>query len=242
MKALPKHDEPVIESIDSFLGQKLNDFRNKVGWTLSELGEKIGVSHQQIHKYEQGVTKLSANTLYKLSRLFNTSPNSFFEGFDANSFSESKNNNNDELYLNKKNKLNILLIEDNPADEFLVRKILNNSEYESNIFCLHDGEEVMDFLRKKLNITPFPRPDIILLDLNLPNVNGQSILRSLKQDRGLQDIPVLVITNSLSKKDMELSYKNYASGYMTKSFDFDTFQNNLLTAIKYWTETVILPS
>lgn len=237
MKRLPKYDEHVIESIDSFLGQKLNDFRNKVGWTLSDLGEKIGVSHQQIHKYEQGTTKLSANTLHKLSQLFNTCPNSFFEGF-----SESKNTNNDELSLNKKNKLNILLIEDNPADEFLVRKILNNSEYESNIFCLHDGQEVMDFLRKKLNITPFPRPDIILLDLNLPNVNGQSILRSLKQDRDLQDIPVLVITNSLSKKDMETSYKNYASGYMTKSFDFNTFQDNLLTAIKYWTKTVILPS
>ncbi len=242
MKPLVTNDDQPIEPIDLFLGQKLKDFRIKVGWTLSDLAEKIGVSHQQIHKYEYGSTKMSANTLYKLSRLFNTTPNSFFEGFVPEDVADKSENSNDNISLNKKEKINILLIEDNSADEFLVRKILNSSKYESNIFCLHDGQEVIDFLRRKLNITPFPRPDIILLDLNLPNVSGHSILKSLKQDRDLQNIPVLVITNSLSKKDMENCYKNHASGYMSKSFDYKTFQNNLLKAIGYWVETVILPS
>lgn len=231
-----------IDPIDCFLGKKLRYFRTKVGWTLSDLAAQLGVSHQLVYKYEYGMTKISANTLYKLSQIFHTTPHSFYEGLSENNFKNNLENQQDSISLDKKEKINILLVEDNPADEFLVRKILDSSKYKSNLFCLHEGQEVMNFLRKKLDMTPFPKPDIILLDLNLPHVNGNSILKSLKQDREFQNIPVIVITNSLSKKDMENCYKNHASGYMSKAFDFNVFQNNLIKTIGYWADTVILPS
>lgn len=242
MQQVMTSDNLPIDPLDLFLGKKLKHYRTKVGWTLSDLSARLGVSHQLVHKYEYGFTKISANTLYKLSQLFHITPNSFYEGFYESDSANNLNNEEDSLSFKKKEKINILLIEDNPADEFLLRKILDSSQYKTNLFCLHDGQDVMNFLRKNLGMTLFQKPDLILLDLNLPHVNGISVLKSLKQDREFQNIPVIVITNSLSKKDMENCYKNFASGYMSKSFDFNTFKNNLLKAVGYWVDTVILPA
>lgn len=233
--------ENEVSPIDLFLGNKLRDFRNKVGWTLADLAEKSGVSHQQIHKYEQGYTKISASMLYKFSKIFSTTPNAFFEGFNPEQMLNINQLTEGMINLEPKTHINLLLVEDNPADEFLVRKALEKLDYKFNIYCLHEGEDVLVFLRKKQSTTSFQRPDIILLDLNLPKVSGQSILKSIKQDREIQDIPVLVLTSSLNKMDMINAYKNHASGYISKSFDYEVFEKNLKTAISYWVDAVVLP-
>lgn len=226
------------KELDIFLGKKLRDFRERVGWTLTELGEKVGVSHQQIHKYEQSDSKIAASMLYKFAQVFDANPNAFFEGFNPQSLEIVKD---DIISLKQKDVINILLIEDSSADEFLIRKALENCGHQFNFYCLHESEEVFSFLRRKLAIAPFPRPDIILLDLNLPKVNGLSILKSLKQDREIQDIPIIVLTSSLNKMDMINAYKNHASGYISKSFDFNVFQESLQKTINYWVGAVVLP-
>lgn len=241
MKKATHNTETEINPVDIYVGQKLRDFREKVGWTLSDLADKVGVSHQQIHKYEQGLTKISASMLYKLTTIFKTTSNCFFDGFNPEAFQTKEIKIDDLISLETKGHINLLLIEDNPADEFLVRKVLESAKYQFEIYCLHEGDEVLDFLRHKISLTSFSRPDIILLDLNLPKVNGLSILRALKQDRDLQGIPVLVLTSSLSKMDMVNAYKNYASGYIIKSFEFEVFKKNLLMALNYWVETVVFP-
>lgn len=226
-------------ALDLFLGKKLKDYRQKLGWTLAEMAEKIGVSHQQIHKYEQGLTKISATLLYKLSQMFSISPNCFFDGFDAAALSINREGL---ISTKKKDVINILMIEDNPADEYLSREALKKSGHNFNIYCLKDRDEVFNFLRRQIDISPFTRPDIILLDLNLPKVSGHAILKALKQDRDLQDIPVIVLTSSLNRTDMVNSYKNHASGFIVKSFDYDVFEKSLQTAINYWVDAVILPN
>jgi CheY-like chemotaxis protein/DNA-binding XRE family transcriptional regulator len=240
MDTKDKQSSDEVKSLDTYMGQKLRSYREKVGWTLSKLAEKVDVSHQQIHKYEQGLSKLSASMLYKLSLIFQTSPTSFFEGFSPE-HTKIKDESNDLLSLSTKEEINLLLIEDNPYDEFLVRKVLEKTPHNFNIYVLHDGEMVLSFLRNKLLSTPFSRPDIILLDLNIPKVDGLSLLRSIKQDRDLQEIPIIVLTSSLSKVDMLNAYKNHASGYISKSFELDVFKKKLEATLSYWIEAVVLP-
>lgn len=228
-----------VRRIDIFLGKKLRDFRERVGWTLTELGERVGVSHQQIHKYENADSKISASMIFKFAQVFETNPNSFFDGFNIIDLDFQRG---DTISLKQKDIINILLIEDSSADEFLIRKALENCGHQFNIYCVHDSEEVFNLLRRKVSIAPFPRPDLILLDLNLPKMNGLSILKSLKQDREIQDIPIIVLTSSLNKMDMINAYKNHASGFISKSFDFNVFQKNLQTTIDYWVEAVVLPT
>lgn len=231
-----------FDPIDVHLGQRLRNFRSRVGWTLMELANRVGVSHQQIHKYEQGQSKISAGMLYKLAAVFSTPPSSFFEGYNPEKHMPAPLIiQNDIISLKAKDEIKLLLIEDSASDEFLVRKVLETFPHKFEIYCLHNGEDAIHYLKGRVNPAPFIRPDIILLDLNLPKLGGLAILRAIKQDRDIQDIPVLVLTNSLSKQDMLNAYKNFASGYISKSFDFTTFKKNLQTALTYWVDAVILP-
>jgi CheY-like chemotaxis protein len=172
--------------------------------------------------------------------IVSTSFNAFLEGYNPETLKDELTPNNDIISLHTKDKVNLLLIEDNSADEFLVRKVLEECPYNFEIYCIHNGEEAIHYLKKRTS-GPFTKPDIVLLDLNLPKLNGISVLRAIKQDRDIQDIPVLVLTNSLSKKDMMTAYKNFASGYISKSFDSYAFKKNLQTALTYWIDAVILP-
>lgn len=227
------------DPLDQFLGKKLKEFRQKVNWTLSDLASRVKLSHQQIHKYEQAQSKISATMLYQLARLFNTTPNSFFEGFvpPAHATIDQK----DLITTHKKELIHLLLIEDNPADEYLVRRALANSQYEFNIYLMSSGKDVLHFLRNR-DLHPFAKPDIILLDLHLPEMSGHDVLRAFKQDRDMQEIPVIIMTNSLNKLDLSKAYKNHASGYIAKSFEYDKFETSLLQTLDYWVNAVILPT
>ena len=228
--------------IDMYIGQKLREYRVKRKMTLSDLAEMLEVSHQQIHKYELGQTKIPASTLYKLACVFSASPNCFFDGFDPQKFKISFPGDNDRIVFKPERSVNVLLVEDNAADEFLVRKVFESCPLKINLYVLHEGEGVLEFLRRKWTLSLSQRPDLIILDLHLPDISGLSLLKSIKVDRDLQDIPTLILTSSVSRKDMVAVYKNYAGGYICKSLDFQTFKKNMLTAMNYWCEAVVLPT
>ncbi len=228
-------------SIDEYVGQKLRDFRKRANITLFDLALKVGLSHQQIHKYELGQTKISTGMLYKFCKIFSVTPNCFFEGFNfENALALSHQDGDIENY-KKINRLNLLLIEDSAEDQFLFRRALEEYNLNVNMYCIHDGEEFFNIIKTKSNITHIPMPDIIFLDLNMPKINGISLLKSIKQNRELQYIPIIILTGSISRKDVMNAYKNYASGYIKKSFEYETFKENLHIALTYWTEAVILP-
>lgn len=227
-----------INPIDTYVGKKVRERRQKLGWTLMELAQKLGVSHQQIQKYEQGTTRVSAGALYQLSRIFQTNQNYFFDGFSTTPAPESDG----VIHLEPLQELNIIVIEDDAADELLTRKALKECDFIANVHALHDGEEAIQFLRHCHEQIQFPRPDLILLDLNMPKRDGHMVLKEIKRDRNIQDIPVIILTNSVNRQEMISAYKNGASGYLCKSFDFNLFKQHINNIMHYWGGTVALPS
>jgi two-component system, chemotaxis family, response regulator Rcp1 len=135
----------------------------------------------------------------------------------------------------------ILLVEDNPADVRLIREALKESKILNNLSVVEDGVEAMDFLRKKGKYASSVRPDLILLDLNLPRKNGREVLAEVKSDEKLKRIPVVIMTVSDDEKDILISYNSHANCYIKKPLDFDQF-NQVVQAIEnFWFTIVCLP-
>lgn len=133
-------------------------------------------------------------------------------------------------------KLRILLVEDNPDDVLIAERSLKkgNMGERSELFVVQDGQEALDFLYRQGNHTGAPRPDLILLDLNLPKIDGQEVLETIKQDDGLRRIPVIVLTISEREEDMVKAYDSGASGYITKPPSTAEFAKVIETVLDYW--------
>ena len=230
-----------LKELDVFIGKRLREKRHKLGLTLVQVGKDVGMSHQQIQKYEQAQSRVSAGVLYQLGQFYGISPHYFYQGFTPpHQRSEKKKGN--AVFHNPAKVLHILLVEDNPADELLMRRSLDASNHKINVFCVHDGAQTIDFLRYKQDLdVDFPRPDLILLNLNIPKRDGFNVLKEIKRDRLLQDIPVIALTNGISVEEMVNVYQNYAAGYVCKTFDHALFQANIVTLINYWSSVAVLP-
>jgi chemotaxis family two-component system response regulator Rcp1 len=135
----------------------------------------------------------------------------------------------------------ILLVEDNPADVRLVREALKDSKILNNLSVVEDGVEAMDFLKKKGKYASSSRPDLILLDLNLPRKNGREVLAEVKSDENLKRIPVVIMTVSDDEKDILLTYNAHANCYIKKPLDFDQFNQMVHSIENFWFTIVCLP-
>jgi len=231
-----------IKELDVYVGKRLREKRQKLGMTLAYVAERLSVSHQQIQKYEQAQSRISAGMLYHIGQLYGVPSQYFFDGFQATQQKKGEKVNTDIISHNLEKPLSILLVEDDPTDELLTRRALEAADHKVNIFCVHDGAQAIEFLRYKTMNVDFPRPDIVLLDLNIPKRDGQTVLKEIKRDREIQDIPVIILTNSISVQEMITVYKNQASGYISKSFDYDVFQKNMIGLVDYWSTVVVLPN
>ena len=234
---------PELNPVDVQVGKKVRERRQKLGWTLMDLAERLGVSHQQVQKYEQGTTRISASSLYQISKIFQTNQDYFFSALDKASTPSSADNNVDLIsFANKESPINVLLIEDDASDEIILRKALEKFEVPVSLNVIHDGDEAMRFLKSYDTEFNVERPDLIILDLNIPKRNGHAVLKEVKRDRKLHDIPIIILTNSLSKREMLNVYVNGGAGYICKSFDFEQFKKDLKNAINYWANTAVLPN
>lgn len=224
--------------IDQHIGQRLRHVRKKYQLSQASLAEMVGVSHQQIQQYESGATRVSASTLYSFSRILQVPVSYFFEGYQPETTDEGLS---PVIIQQRERALSILLVEDSAADEMLAREALRNACTNVDIFAVHDGQEALDYLRGRHPMYSGNRPDIILLDLNLPRMDGATLLREIKRDNDLKAIPVVVLTNSLDTDQLLASYRDQASGYCVKSFDVDEFQEKLSKLVTYWS-SMPLPS
>lgn len=136
----------------------------------------------------------------------------------------------------------ILLVEDNPGDADLARETLTNSKIKNNLHVVTDGEKAMDFLRKQGSYASVPRPDIILLDLNLPRKDGREVLAEIKQDEDLKRIPVVILSSSKADEDVLKSYNLHANCYISKPLDFTQFAKVVQAIENFWLSIVILPN
>ena len=137
--------------------------------------------------------------------------------------------------------LNILLVEDYPADIRLMLEIFREGEMANDFHVVTDGVEALRFLRKDGEYSTKPRPDLVFLDLNLPRKHGREVLREMKEDENLCRIPVIVMTSSEAEEDIADVYQNSASCYITKPVDLDEFVNLATVLKQFWLNVVKLP-
>ncbi len=135
----------------------------------------------------------------------------------------------------------ILLIEDNEGDIILTMEALNEGKVGNKISIARDGEQAIQFLNKEGVYSNATRPDLILLDINLPRIDGSEVLIYIKTNPLLESIPVIMLSTSTSEKDVTDSYKNHANSYISKSADLDKFFEVIQKIAYYWTSIVHLP-
>ena len=135
----------------------------------------------------------------------------------------------------------ILLVEDNPGDVRLTQEALKEGKVYNNLHWAKDGVEALEFLKREGKYATAPRPDIILLDLNLPKKDGREVLAVIKSDAALMKIPVVVLTTSKAEEDVVRSYSLHANCYVTKPVDLDKFITVVQSIDRFWLTVVTLP-
>lgn len=136
----------------------------------------------------------------------------------------------------------ILLVEDNIGDARLAKEALKESKIKNDLQIVGDGIDAMDFLHRKGKFTNAPRPDLILLDLNLPRKDGREVLAEIKNDPDLKRIPVVILTISKAEEDILKTYNLHANCYITKPLDLDQFMKVVKSIEDFWLTIVKLPS
>jgi chemotaxis family two-component system response regulator Rcp1 len=138
--------------------------------------------------------------------------------------------------------IEILLVEDNPGDVRLTREALRDGKIYNNLYVVRDGVEAMAFLHKTGQYARAPRPDLILLDLNLPRKDGHEVLAEVKTDESLRRIPVVILTTSQAEEDIIKTYDLHVNCYITKPVDLDQFVKIVKSIEDFWLTIVKLPA
>jgi CheY-like chemotaxis protein len=138
--------------------------------------------------------------------------------------------------------IEILLVEDNPGDVRLTREALQEGKIFNHLSVVGDGERAMDFLRQRGAYAGVSRPDLILLDLNLPRKDGRQVLAEIKADPDLRQIPVVVLTTSRAEQDILQTYNLHANCYIAKPVDFQQFISAVESIHNFWLSVVKLPA
>ena len=139
-------------------------------------------------------------------------------------------------------RIEILLVEDNPGDERLTREALKEGKVYSNLHWVKDGVEAIEFLKRQGKYAQAPRPDLILLDLNLPKKDGREVLQDIKNDERLKRIPVVILTTSKAEEDVLKSYNLHANCYVTKPVDLEKFITVVQSIDRFWLTIATLPT
>lgn len=137
--------------------------------------------------------------------------------------------------------IELLLVEDNPGDARLAEETLKESKLLNRLHHVADGEQAMAFLRRQPPYEDAPRPDLIVLDLNLPKRDGRQVLQDIKDDQSLRSIPIVVLTISEAEEDILRSYDLHANCYITKPLDLEQFSRIVKSVEGFWFSVVTLP-
>ncbi len=137
--------------------------------------------------------------------------------------------------------IEILLVEDSPSDANLTIREFNRAKIANNLHWVENGEDAMDYLHNQGDFTNVPRPDLILLDLNLPGMDGREVLAEVKADASLKRIPIVILTTSTDEEDVLRSYNLNANCYVTKPIDIHQFIHVVQLINEFWLAAVKLP-
>ena len=137
--------------------------------------------------------------------------------------------------------ISVLLVEDDPGDVLMTREAFEDYKVHNQLHVVNDGEQAMAFLRQEGEYADLPRPDLVLLDLNLPRMDGRQVLDAIKSDPELSSIPVVVLTTSEAEDDVLRSYSLHANAYVTKPVDFERFIDVVRQIDDFFVSVVRLP-
>ena len=137
--------------------------------------------------------------------------------------------------------ITVLLVEDDPGDVLMTREAFEDNKVANNLSVVTDGVRAMEFLRREGEYAEAPRPDLVLLDLNLPRMDGREVLAAIKEDADLRTIPVVVLTTSEAQEDVLRSYTLHANAYVTKPVDFERFIEVVRRIDDFFVTVVKLP-
>jgi len=137
--------------------------------------------------------------------------------------------------------IKILLVEDQPADVRLTQEVLKQGKVANELYVAEDGEKAMRFLRNEGEYADRPRPDLVILDLNLPRMDGKEVLQAIKSDPDFLMIPVIVLTTSAAEHDILEAYAQHVNAYLTKPIDLDEFVEVVSSIEQFWLAIVRLP-
>jgi CheY-like chemotaxis protein len=137
--------------------------------------------------------------------------------------------------------IEVLLVEDDPGDVLMTREAFEDYKVTNRLHVVHDGADAMAFLRREGEYASAPRPDLVLLDLNLPRMDGREVLQAIKSDPALASIPVVVLTTSEAEEDVLRSYSLHANAYVTKPVDFERFIDVVRQIDDFFVTVVRLP-
>jgi CheY-like chemotaxis protein len=138
--------------------------------------------------------------------------------------------------------IEVLLVEDDPGDVLLIQEAFADNKLLNNLNVVNDGEQALAYLRREGPYADAPRPDLMLLDLNLPRKDGREVLQEVKSDEGLRTIPVVVLTTSEAEEDVLRSYQLHANAYVAKPVDFERFVSIVRQIDDFFVSVVRLPS
>ena len=138
--------------------------------------------------------------------------------------------------------LQILVVDDDDADALMISEALENTDHHANVDRVADGREALDYLRREGRFADALRPDLILLDLNMPRMDGRETLAAIKSDDQLKAIPVVILTTSGAAPDIVSSYQHRANAYVTKPFGLDDFEATVRQIDRFYREVATLPS
>jgi CheY-like chemotaxis protein len=139
------------------------------------------------------------------------------------------------------NAIDVLLVDDDPGDTLMIREAFEHNKVKNELQCVSDGVQAMQYLRREGQYANAPRPDLILLDLNLPRKDGREVLAEIKSDPQLVTIPVVVLTTSHAEEDVLKSYELHANAYVTKPVDFERFIEVVRQIDEFFVTVVKLP-
>jgi CheY-like chemotaxis protein len=138
--------------------------------------------------------------------------------------------------------IEVLLVEDDPGDVLMTKEAFEDYKLSNQLHVVTDGAEAMEFLRRKGEHADAPRPDLVLLDLNLPRMDGREVLQAIKSDPELASIPVVILTTSEAEEDVLRSYSLHANAYVTKPVDFERFIQVVRQIDEFFVTVVRLPT